>query len=122
MVLIAVNCPAEEEKIERVVKSLSFDPKTAVASYELTHPAKVRVRMGTKDGPLFRTITDWQERGIGRHSENWDGMDATGKVKLVDNYVVNVLIQPIVQFVLIFLKLDIKKLKIMSATVTKGIS
>jgi hypothetical protein len=43
-------------------------------------------------------------------------------VKLADNYVVNVLIQPIVKFVLIFLKLDIKKLKIMSVTVAKGIS
>ena len=76
---------AEEEKGEKVVKALSFDPDTAIVSYELTHPAKIRIRIGTKDGPLFRTIVDWQERGVGLHKEDWDGMDLTEKTKLAGN-------------------------------------
>lgn len=83
--LITISVFAEE-KIEKVVKTLSFDPQTATVSYELTHPAKVRVRVGTKDGPLLRTIVDWQERDIGLHKEKWDGLDLTGKVKLVGSH------------------------------------
>lgn len=77
---------AEEKKEEEVIKGLSFDPETATVSYELTHPAKVRIRVGTKEGPLFRTVIDWKERGPRIHKETWDGMDASGKIKLVGNY------------------------------------
>lgn len=72
-----------QEESERVIKSLSYDPKSAIVSYELSHPAKVRIRIGTKEGPLFRTIIDWQERGAGLHKEEWDGWDLTGKVRLI---------------------------------------
>lgn len=85
-ILFATGIFAEEEKNERVVKMLIFDPDTATVSYELTHPAKIRIRIGAKEGPLFRTIVDWQERGIGLHKENWDGMDPAGKIKLVGNH------------------------------------
>lgn len=77
---------AVEEKNEKVVKSLSFDSKTAAVSYELTHPAKIRIRIGTKDGPLLRTIVDWQERTTGAHKEEWDGFDLTGKERLTGNH------------------------------------
>lgn len=86
LVLFVTNILAEEEKSEGVVKSLSFDPQTATVSYELTHPAKVRIRIGTKEGPLMRTIVDWQERGVGLHKEEWDGFDSSGKVKLVGSH------------------------------------
>ncbi|MDD5174081.1 MAG: hypothetical protein PHV48_04575 [Candidatus Omnitrophica bacterium] len=82
--IAATNALAEEKKpeSERIVKSLAFDPKTAAVSYELSHPAKVRVRIGTKEGPLFRTIVDWEKRDKGLHKEEWDGLDLTKKVRL----------------------------------------
>lgn len=76
---------AEEENSERVIKMLSFDVKTAIVSYELIHPAKVRIRIGAKEGPLLRTIVDWQERNTGLHKEEWNGLDSSGKIKLVGN-------------------------------------
>lgn len=81
-----LNLFAETEKSEKVLKTISFDPATATVSYELTHPAKVRIRIGTKDGPLFRTIVDWQEREVGLHKEEWNGMDVSGKIKLVGSH------------------------------------
>src|SRR3989338_4008640 len=82
LMLTATNVFAEEV-VERVIKSISFDAETATVSYELTHPAKIRIRIGTKEGPLMRTIVDWQERDIGLYKEDWDGFDLTKKVKLI---------------------------------------
>lgn len=74
---------AEEKSPVKVVKSISFDSKTATAAYELNVPAWVRVRIGRKDGPLYRTIVDWEEKPAGKYTEIWDGFDKSGKVKLV---------------------------------------
>lgn len=82
LILVTTGVFAEEEKTEGIIKTLSFDPKTAAVSYELAYPARVRIRVGTKEGPLFRTIVDWQERGVGLHKEEWDGFGSSGKVKL----------------------------------------
>jgi len=76
------TCLGQEQKVEAVLKDLSFDKKTGVISYELTVPAWVRIRMGIVDGPLYRTILDWQERSRGKHKETWDGMDSSGSFKL----------------------------------------
>jgi hypothetical protein len=72
-----------EEEVKSVLRDLSFDKKTGAISYELTVPAWVRVRFGIADGPLYRTIVDWQERNAGKHKEDWDGMDSSGNFKLV---------------------------------------
>lgn len=82
MMLFALSFCGLAQGQESVVKDLSFDKKTGTVSYELTVPARVRVRMGIADGPLYRTIVDWQERGFGKHKEEWDGMDPSGRVKL----------------------------------------
>lgn len=72
----------EPEKAEPVLKNLSFDKETGVVSYELTQPAWVRIRVGRGDGPLYRTICDWERRPTGEHKEAWDGMEPSGAFKL----------------------------------------
>jgi hypothetical protein len=78
----AATCIGEEKKAETILKDLSFDKKTGVVSYELTLPAWVRIRIGIADGPLYRTLLDWQERGVGKYKEQWDGLDSSAAVKL----------------------------------------
>ncbi len=73
----------EEQTTKTVLRGLSFDKKTGIVSYELSVPALVRIRIGIADGPLYRTISDWQERPQGKHKEEWNGMDSSGKVKLI---------------------------------------
>ncbi len=82
LVFHTVICIGQENKSDVLLKNLAFDKKTGVISYELTIPAWVRIRVGIADGPLYRTIVDWQERGAGEHKEVWDGMDAAGAFKL----------------------------------------
>jgi len=54
-------------------------------SYTLPTSARVRIRIGVKAGPLYRTLIDWQPRPPGRHIESWDGKDKTGKIDLASN-------------------------------------
>jgi flagellar hook assembly protein FlgD len=54
-------------------------------SYTLPTSARVRIRIGVKAGPLYRTLIDWQPRPSGEHTESWDGKDKTGKVNLASN-------------------------------------
>ncbi len=58
------------EENKSVVKNIAFDKSTGVVSYELSLPARVRIRIGIADGSLYRTIVDWDERGIGKHHKN----------------------------------------------------
>ncbi len=74
---------AQDQNIVKVVENLSLDSKTGAVSYTLNIAAKVRIRVGAKDGPLLRTIVDWQEREAGSHKEEWNGFDGSGKLKLV---------------------------------------
>lgn len=67
---------------EKVLKNVSFDKKTGVISYELSVPARVRIRIGISDGPLYRTIIDWEEKEAGKHTQDWDGLDSSGTFKL----------------------------------------
>jgi len=61
-------------------KQVKFDAATGLVSYVLLKPARVRIRLGIKDGgPLLRTLVDWQPRPAGLQREPWDGFD-TGQL------------------------------------------
>lgn len=74
---------AEGEEAEPVLKGASFDKETGIIAYELAVPSWVRIRIGIGDGPLYRTICDWEKRDTGKHEEKWDGMDPSGRFKLI---------------------------------------
>ena len=64
---------------ERVIASKirSFDDATKL-SYHLPRPCRVLVRAAVVDGPLLRTIVNWEPRPAGLSLERWDGKDADG--------------------------------------------
>jgi len=70
---------------EPVVKNFSVDKKNKAFSYVLTEPATVRLRVGSKSGPLYRTLINWQRQKKGRHTLKWDGMDISGAFNILDN-------------------------------------
>lgn len=72
--------------IELTLRGLSFDNKTGQIDYVLPKAARVRIRIGIKDGgPLLRTLIDWQAQEAGKHSITWDGMDSSGVMSLLGN-------------------------------------
>jgi hypothetical protein len=70
---------------EPVVKNFSVDKKNKAISYVLTEPATVRLRVGSKSGPLYRTLVNWQRQKKGRHTVKWNGMDTSGTFNILDN-------------------------------------
>ncbi len=72
--------------IELVLRELNFDNKTGEIDYILPKAARVRIRIGLKEGgPLLSTLLDWQPQEAGRHSITWDGMDSSGVLNLLGN-------------------------------------
>ena len=69
------------EKITPVT-NIDFKPQTGEISYELKVPALIRVRVGVLDGPLYATLTNWEQKQSGKYLERWDGMDTDKKAHL----------------------------------------
>jgi len=65
------------------ISNISEDTGKKTISYLLQKPARVNIRVGLQNsGPLLRTVLDWLPRNAGTHTEQWDGMDASGVIKL----------------------------------------
>ena len=72
--------------IELTLRGLNFDNKTGQIDYVLPKAARVRIRIGIKDGgPLLQTLLDWQPQQAGKHTITWDGMDSSGVMDLLGN-------------------------------------
>jgi hypothetical protein len=63
------------------IRDPTFDDTGAV-SYRLPAPSRVLIRLGIRNGPMYRTLVDWEPRPAGQVTEYWDGYDADGFVKL----------------------------------------
>lgn len=61
-----------------------IDPVTKAITYELPIPARVLIRQGVQDGPLFNTLVDWKPRVAGQITEHWNGKDQDGLVNLLE--------------------------------------
>lgn len=84
-ILIFAKITLAGEADEPVVKNLSVDKKNKTISYVLTKPATVRLRVGSKSGPLYRTLINWQKQKKGSHAIKWDGMDTSGAFNILDS-------------------------------------
>ena len=60
--------------------------------YGLPTASRMLVRAGIKNGPMLRTIVDWEPRGKGFHAEHWDGKDADDVIAVEQNHQVGYLI------------------------------
>lgn len=74
-----------KESDEEVVKNFVMDKQHKIISYELTKAATVRIRVGSKSGPLHKTLVNWQKQKKGRHKIKWDGKDSSNTFNILDN-------------------------------------
>ncbi len=82
--MLATSALAKETD-ESVVKDFVVDKEHKTISYELTKPATVRIRVGSKSGPLHRTLVNWKKQRKGKHRIKWDGEDSSGTFNILDN-------------------------------------
>lgn len=61
-------------------------------TYQLPEACRVRIRIGIPNGPLLRTLIDWEPRQAGSHAESWDGKDESG-VLMIKKLFLNIVAQ-----------------------------
>lgn len=61
------------EKLDLSVYPEDYDPETGIITYYLPQQARVRIRAGLHNGPLYSTIVDWESQASGKHQVLWDG-------------------------------------------------
>ncbi|MDH5231487.1 MAG: hypothetical protein OEZ58_17720 [Gammaproteobacteria bacterium] len=59
--------------------------RNGVIEYTLPHQSRVLVRTGIKNGPMLRTIIDWEPRSAGFHAERWNGYDLDNVIAIERN-------------------------------------
>lgn len=69
------------ERIRNLNASAHRKPPYSI-SYKLPVSARVRIRVGIKSGPLYRTLIDWKPKPSGSYTEKWNGKDKKGNVEL----------------------------------------
>jgi len=52
--------------------------------YSLERAARISIRAGVHEGPLLKTIMDWEPQPPGNYVFAWDGMDDTGRIRVLD--------------------------------------
>lgn len=79
---------------ELTAKRIAWDGDRKYISYALNKPGRVNIRIGLQgQGPLLRTLLEWEPRLAGEHQEPWDGMDNSGVLDLSTHPKREILIQ-----------------------------
>jgi len=52
-----------------------FDRQSGTVSYRLPAASRVLIRLGVRNGPMYKTLVDWKPRVAGSVTEYWDGRD-----------------------------------------------
>jgi hypothetical protein len=64
------------------VRKLFLDIEKRELVYIMPRAGMVRIRTGIKNGPLLKTVIDWEPREAGRQIEKWDGRDKSNLIDL----------------------------------------
>lgn len=59
--------------------------RSGVVEYTLPMASRVLIRTGIKNGPMLRTIIDWEPRTAGFHAERWNGRDLDNVIAIERN-------------------------------------
>jgi hypothetical protein len=62
-----------------------FDRRGGTLTYRLPAASRVLIRLGIRNGPMLKTLVDWEPRVAGTITEYWDGKDEDGLVDLWGN-------------------------------------
>ena len=78
--------PSQElggEEIEP--RDFQWDPQSGRFRWVMPKAGHARLRIGMEGFPHLRTLLDWEPMEAGEQSLSWDGMDASGLIRLRDH-------------------------------------
>ncbi len=98
-VLLVTNTSKKTERIDprtssggEEVYDFEKNVRQGVIEYTLPVASRVLVRAGIKNGPMLRTVIDWEPRTAGFHAERWNGRDLDDVIAVEENPEVGYLI------------------------------
>ncbi len=62
------------------IEEIQNSGKTYNVKYVVPTASRICIRAGVHNGPLLKTLLDWQPVPAGEYTLSWDGMDETGKI------------------------------------------
>jgi hypothetical protein len=62
-----------------------FDRQAGTVTYRLPAASRVLIRLGIRNGPMYKALVDWKPRVAGSVTETWDGRDEDDLVVLWGN-------------------------------------
>jgi len=71
----------------------TFDKDTGTLKWVMPKAGYVRLRIGLEGFPHLRTLLDWEPLEAGEHSVVWDGLDASGLIRLRDHPTLSIKLQ-----------------------------
>ncbi len=52
--------------------------------YSIPSPARINIRAGIHNGPLLKTVVDWEPLPAGDYIQSWDGLDESGRIHVME--------------------------------------
>lgn len=70
---------------EIIPNEFEFDRATGTLRWMMPRAGRARLRVGIEGFPHLRTLLDWEPLEAGPQSVTWDGMDASGLIRLKEH-------------------------------------
>jgi len=64
----------------KTVKDINWDKDKGALSYTIPLDSRVKIRVGSASGPVYRTLVNLEERKAGANQENWDSRDESAAI------------------------------------------
>ena len=80
-----VTIAAQDSSGGEEVYDFEKNIRPGVIEYSLPEASRMLVRSGIKNGPMLRTLIDWEPRTAGFHAERWNGRDKDDVIAIEQN-------------------------------------
>lgn len=83
---LAEYAPDRDARGEEILaRRFTFDSRRGRFTFVLPQIARARLRIGLREAPHLRTVLDWEPMEAGEHEVAWDGLDASGQIRLSEH-------------------------------------
>ncbi len=65
------------------IQDIDNTPGAYKVTYTVPFPSRISLKAGIHKGPLLKTLIDWQPMPAGEYVYSWDGMDETGRIRVM---------------------------------------
>ena len=72
------------EMLDGMIERIERFSGNYIIHYSVAAPSRISIRAGVHKGPMLKTILDWKPLPPGDYTETWDGLDETGRIRIME--------------------------------------